>query len=124
MEPREPTRPQSIGGPAIGFRGVTFRYPGSEGGRAVLQDLDLAIAAGQVAAIVGPNGAGKSTLIKLLCRFYDPQAGRVELDGVDLRAFSLAELRSCITVLFQEPVQYNATAAENIALDFGAAERA
>ena len=82
----------------------------------MLQDLDLTIAAGQVAAIVGPNGAGKSTLIKLLCRFYDPQAGRVELDGVDLRELSLEELRSRITVLFQEPVTYYATAAENIAL--------
>jgi len=87
----------------------------------VLEDLDLTIAAGQVAAIVGANGTGKTTLIKLLCRFYDPQAGQVEMDGVDLRDVSLAELRSRITVLFQEPVQYNATAAENIALDFGAA---
>ena len=86
----------------------------------MLQDLNLTIAAGQVAAIVGPNGTGKTTLIKLLCRFYDPQAGRVELDGVDLRALSLAQLRSCITVLFQEPVHYSATAAENIALDFDA----
>ena len=107
-------------GPAIAFHGVTFRYPGRAGGRVVLQDLDLTIAAGQVAAIVGPNGTGKTTLIKLLCRFYDPQVGRVELDGVDLRDVSLAELRSRITVLFQEPVQYNATAAENIALDFDA----
>ena len=113
-------RPQFVEGPVIGFHGVTFRYPGSAGGRAVLQDLNLTIAAGQVAAIVGPNGTGKTTLIKLLCRFYDPQAGRVELDGVDLRALSLARLRSCITVLFQEPVHYNATAAENIALDFDA----
>jgi ATP-binding cassette, subfamily B, bacterial len=108
-------------GPAICFHDVTFRYPGRAGGRVVLQDLDLTIAAGQVAAIVGPNGTGKTTLIKLLCRFYDPEAGRVELDGVDLRALSLAELRSRLTVLFQEPVQYNATAAENIALDFSAA---
>ena len=108
-------------GPAIAFHGITFRYPGRAGGRVILQDLDLTIAAGQVAAIVGPNGTGKTTLIKLLCRFYDPQVGRVELDGVDLRDVSLAELRSRIAVLFQEPVQYNATAAENIALDFRSA---
>jgi ATP-binding cassette, subfamily B, bacterial len=113
-------RPESIKGPVIRFHNVTFRYPGRAGGRVVLQHLDLTIEAGQVAAIVGPNGTGKTTLIKLLCRFYDPQAGRVELDGVDVRVLSLAELRSCITVLFQEPVQYNATAAENIALAFGA----
>ncbi|HYM10398.1 MAG TPA: ATP-binding cassette domain-containing protein, partial [Bryobacterales bacterium] len=66
--------------------------------------------------IVGPNGAGKSTLIKLLCRFYDPGSGRLEIDGVDLRRFSIAQLRRGITVLFQEPVHYNATAAENITL--------
>jgi ATP-binding cassette subfamily B protein len=84
-----------------------------------LQDLNLEIAPGQVAAIVGPNGAGKSTLIKLLCRFYDPQSGCVELDGIDLRQLSLDALRCQITVLFQVPVQYNATVAENIALASG-----
>ena len=103
-----------VPGPGIRFRVITFRYPG--GTRTILEDLDLEIAPGQVAAIVGPNGAGKSTLIKLLCRFYDPQAGTVELDGTDLRDLKLEGLRSRITVLFQEPVQYNATAAENIAI--------
>ena len=76
----------------------------------------MTIAAGQIAALVGPNGAGKSTLIKLLCRFYDPEAGRVTLDGIELSAFALDELRRHITVLFQEPVHYHATAAENIAM--------
>ncbi|MBI3695836.1 MAG: ATP-binding cassette domain-containing protein, partial [Acidobacteria bacterium] len=74
------------------------------------------VPAGQIVAIVGPNGAGKSTLIKLLCRFYDPAAGRIELDGIDLRDLPIEELRRRITVLFQQPVHYNATAAENIAL--------
>ena len=69
-----------------------------------------------MAAIVGPNGAGKSTLIKLLCRFYDPQAGRVEMDGVDLRTLPLDALRSRIAILFQTPVTYYETAAENIAI--------
>jgi ATP-binding cassette subfamily B protein len=69
-----------------------------------------------VVAIVGPNGAGKSTLIKLACRFYDPDGGRITLDGVELRDLPLETLRRQITVLFQEPVRYNATAAENIAL--------
>jgi len=108
-------------GPSIRFSKVSFRYPG--GSRAILQDLNLEVAPGQVAAIVGPNGAGKSTLIKLLCRFYDPDAGQVELDGVDLRELSLEALRSQITVLFQEPVQYNASVSENIAIGTGA-ERA
>jgi ATP-binding cassette subfamily B protein len=98
----------------IRFRQVTFRYPGSE--RAALRDLDLAIPAGRIVAIVGANGAGKSTLIRLLCRFYDPEAGSIELDGVDVRDLALEELRRQVAVLFQEPVHYAATAGENIGL--------
>ena len=119
LEPRQP-RPVPVQTAAskavdICFHDVTFRYPGSE--RVALQNLNLAIPAGQVAAIVGTNGAGKSTLLKLLCRFYDPQAGRIEIDGIDLRDLSLKDLRRMITVLFQEPVHYNATVAENIAME-------
>ena len=75
----------------------------------------MEIPQGKVVALVGHNGAGKSTLIKLLCRFYDPDGGRILLDGVDLRAFDPVALRSKITVLFQEPVRYHATVRENIA---------
>ncbi|MCI0580811.1 MAG: ABC transporter ATP-binding protein/permease [Chloroflexi bacterium] len=107
-----PLRPLLQGG--IRFEGVTFRYPGSE--RPALQDFTLAIPAGQIVAIVGANGAGKSTLVKLLCRFYDPDQGCVALDGLDLRQLPLETLRRRITVLFQEPVRYNHTVAENIAL--------
>jgi len=92
---------------------VRFRYPGSV--RPVLEDFDLEIPAGRIVAVVGSNGAGKSTLIKLLCRFYDPETGRVALDGVDLREFKIEELRSRIAVLFQQPVHYNDTVRENIA---------
>jgi len=98
----------------IRFRNVTFRYPGSD--RRALDALDLAIPPGQIAAVVGANGAGKSTLIKLLCRFYDPQEGAIEVDGTNMRDLALPHLRGLITVLFQEPVHYNATVAENIAL--------
>jgi len=105
----------------IRFERVTFQYPG--GREPVLTDFSLAIPAGRIVSLVGPNGAGKSTFVKLLCRFYDPNSGSVELDGMDLRGFSLDELRRRITVLFQEPVRYNATAAENIGLgDRGAPE--
>jgi ATP-binding cassette subfamily B protein len=97
----------------ICFEGVSFRYPGSE--RAVLQDFNLALPAGEIAAFVGENGVGKSTLIKLLCRFYDPDSGRVTVDGIDLREFDPAELWRSITVLFQEPVHYYESAARNIA---------
>jgi ATP-binding cassette subfamily B protein len=98
----------------VRFGGVTFRYPGT--GRAVLEDFALEIPAGRITAVVGPNGAGKSTLIKLLCRFYDPESGRIEWDGTDLRKLPIEELRRSITVLFQEPVHYSETAARNIAL--------
>jgi ATP-binding cassette subfamily B protein len=98
----------------IRFERIFFRYPGSE--RDALSGFSLTVPAGRATAIVGHNGAGKSTLIKLLCRFYDPQQGAILLDGVDLRRFDPAELRARITVLFQEPVRYHTTAAENIAM--------
>ena len=100
----------------IRFSGVRFRYPGSD--RLALDGFDLFLPAGRVAAIVGPNGAGKSTLLKLLCRFYDPADGSIRLDGIDLRDLSLDELRRYVTVLFQQPVHYNCTAAENISLGY------
>ncbi len=101
-------------GIAVRFQAVSFRYPGTQ--RFALEGFDLTVPAGSIAAIVGPNGAGKSTLLKLLCRFYDPDAGTIELDGTNLRQFSLDDVRRSITVLFQQPVRYNATARENIAL--------
>ncbi len=99
----------------IRFKGVTFCYPGST--TPVLQNFDLNLPAGKVVAIVGDNGAGKSTLIKLLCRFYDPEAGRIEIDGVDIRNFAIADLRRLMTVLFQNPMEYYLTAGQNI--EFG-----
>ena len=104
----------------IRFRQVTFRYPHSE--RLTLSKFDLFIPAGRTVAIVGANGGGKSTLIKLICRLYDPQEGRIELDGIDLRNVPLQEVRSAIAVLFQDPVRYNETVAENIRLGNRAAE--
>ena len=98
----------------IEFDQVRFHYPGSE--RAALDGFNLTIPAGQITAIVGLNGAGKTTLIKLLCRLYDPDQGSIKIDGVDLRQMDLAALRRAITVLFQQPVHYNATVAENIRL--------
>lgn len=95
------------------FENIEFRYPGSE--RTILQEFNLTMKAGEIAAIVGENGEGKSTLIKLLCRFYDPDKGRITVDGRDIRELSQAEWRGQITVLFQEPVRYHVSASENIA---------
>ena len=97
----------------IRFREVTFRYPGSQ--QFALQKFNLTIPAGKIVAIVGDNGAGKSTLIKLLCRFYDPEAGCIELDGTDIRDLSIKKLRRLLTVLFQVPINYHATVAQSIA---------
>ena len=98
----------------ISFNSVTFSYPGSA--IPVIDDLNLFIPAGSVAALVGVNGAGKSTLIKLLNRFYDPTSGSIEFDGIDLRGFDTRQLRRMMSVLSQFPMQYHALARENIAL--------
>lgn len=100
-------------GEGIRFCDVSFSYPGTRG--PALDSLNIFFQAGKMTAVVGPNGAGKSTLIKLLCRFYDPQEGLITLDGTDLRLFETRGLKSRISVLFQEPVRYHATLAENIA---------
>src|SRR5262249_35877132 len=98
----------------ISFDGVTFTYPGAD--RPALENFSLSIPNGTIAAIVGPNGAGKTTLLKLLSRFYDPASGRVTIDGIDIRVFSVSDLRRILTVLFQVPLNYCASAAESIAL--------
>lgn len=98
---------------AIAFEGVGFAY--GDGNKA-LDGLGLSIAPGETVAIVGPSGAGKSTLFNLLLRLYDPQAGRVTLDGQDLRAFRLADIRSAMALVEQDPALFDDTIAANIAL--------
>jgi len=105
--------PSSTSGEVV-FDHVTFTYPGS--GRDALDDVSLRIVPGETVAVVGRNGAGKSTLIKLLCRLYDPTAGRILLDGTDLRELDPAAVRRLIGGMFQDYVTYQATAAENIGL--------
>ncbi|MFI9003017.1 ABC transporter ATP-binding protein [Streptomyces sp. NPDC053541] len=93
---------------------VTFRYPGAE--RPALRDVSLEIPAGATLAVVGRNGAGKSTLIKLLCRLYEPDEGRILLDGTDIRELDPEALRGQVAAMFQDFVTYQATVAENIGL--------
>jgi len=96
----------------IEFRHVSFKYPNRDG--FALEDVSLFIHPGEKLALVGANGAGKTTFIKLLTRLYDPTSGQILLDGIDLRDFDLEQLRDKIGVIFQDFVQYNATAKENI----------
>src|SRR5450759_3146026 len=98
----------------IRFENVTFAYPGAE--KPALTDLSFTIRAGETLAVVGRNGAGKTTLFKLICRLYDPNEGRILIDGIDIRAFAPDELRRQIGAMFQDYVDYQATAAENIGL--------
>jgi ATP-binding cassette subfamily B protein len=104
--------PQPVRG-AIAFDEVSFRYPTRPETRA-LDRFDLTVAPGETVAIVGPSGAGKTTVFNLLLRFYDPEAGTVRLDGVDIRELRLQDLRRNLATVPQEPVLFTATVADNI----------
>jgi ATP-binding cassette subfamily B protein len=114
VSPAEPTpvpRPMTEG---IRFQNIHFSYPETE--RTALEDISLTIRPGEVTALVGPNGSGKTTLVKLLCRLYDPSAGTITLDGVDLRNLDVVDLRRNLSVIFQDFAQYQLTVRENIRL--------
>ena len=115
-EIRAPANPVALPEPARGalnFEQVSFRYPTRPDDKAVTE-LDLAIAPGETVAVVGPSGAGKSTLFQLALRFYDPQEGRVTLDGVDLRDADPAAVRQRIAFVPQESVLFAASARDNL----------
>jgi subfamily B ATP-binding cassette protein MsbA len=95
----------------VSFEGVTFAY---EEGHPVLHDIDAEVAPGETVALVGPSGAGKSTLVSLIPRFYDPQTGRIRVDGHDLRSVTLRSLRGQIAAVAQEVHLFNATIRDNI----------
>ena len=114
---KEPSCPQAF--PAslstgIEFKHVSFQYATTQ--RQALKDVSLKLQPGQVIALVGENGSGKTTLIKLLCRLYDPTAGSITIDGIDLKSFSSLELKSHISVIFQDYAKYHFTARDNIRL--------
>jgi len=113
-QPRPAPRPLRAG---IVLQDVSFAYPGSSPDAApVLRGVSCRIEPGECVALVGHNGAGKTTLIKLLLRLYDPTAGRITLDGVDLREYDLDDLRRQTAVVFQDFARYELTAGENIGL--------
>lgn len=99
---------------AIEFKDVWFRY--DEHQPWTLRGLNLRIECGRSLAMVGINGAGKSTVVKLLCRLYDPTHGSITWDGVDIRSIPVADLRDRISTVFQDHMNYDFTAAENIGL--------
>ncbi|MFC7053855.1 ABC transporter transmembrane domain-containing protein [Hansschlegelia quercus] len=114
----EPVSPKSLPRPALGalaFENVSFSYHADPLSR-TLDRITLSVAPGETVAIVGPSGGGKSTLFHLALRFYDPQAGRVTIDGVDLRETSVAEARSRVALVPQDPVVFAATVRDNIRL--------
>jgi len=115
-DPRVPERPDALpferAEGQFAFRGVGFAYPGNA---PVLSGVDLEVPPGSRIGVVGPSGAGKSTFINLLLRLFDPDAGRIELDGVDLRDYRLADLRHQFSVVSQDVILFSSSIAENIA---------
>jgi ATP-binding cassette subfamily B protein len=109
---RPGARPLSRAAGDIRFEHVSFAY---DGDRPVLRDVSLHVPAGTRLGIAGATGAGKTTLVSLLTRFYDPSAGRILLDGVDLRDYRLADLRAQFAIVLQEPLLFSTSIAENIA---------
>ncbi len=105
-------RPISRAAGAVAFRGVSFAY---DRDHPVLHDISFEVEPGTRLGIVGTTGAGKTTLVSLLTRFYDPTGGQILLDGVDLREYCLADLRSQFALMLQEPVLFSTSIAENIA---------
>ncbi|HEV7216436.1 MAG TPA: ABC transporter ATP-binding protein [Chloroflexota bacterium] len=110
QDPATPTAFPPLRG-AISFEHVSFSYPT---GKEVLHDLSFCLPAGQTLAIIGPSGAGKSTLVSLIPRFYDPSQGRILVDGHDLRAYRLRDLRTNIAMVLQETFLFNLSVRDNI----------
>ncbi len=114
-EPEVKEKPEAValeeGHGAVGLERVSFAYEGRE---RTLDDISLRVQPGESVAVVGHTGAGKSTLMSLLIRFYDPKAGRITIDGVDIRDLKLESLREQISVVLQEPLLFSGTIAENI----------
>ena len=113
-EVTDPPAPLELpaGGGDLRFEGVTFGY---DADRPVLHDLDLEVAAGTTLAVIGRTGSGKTTLASLVPRYYDPQAGRVVLDGVDVRELRLADLRGAIATVAEDTFLFSTSVAANIA---------
>jgi subfamily B ATP-binding cassette protein MsbA len=114
----DPPFPKSLPRPvrgAVTFDHISFRYHPDPAVPWVLREIDLAVAPGEIVALVGPSGAGKTTLVSLLPRFWDVREGRILLDGINIRDLRLADLRVAIGVVPQEPALFSGSVRENIA---------
>jgi len=119
MQPTICSKPNALPAPrpmvrGFEFRNVSFSYPGSS--RLILDGLNFRFHPGERVALIGENGQGKTTIVKLITRLYDPTAGEILLDGIDLREYSLEDLYREIGVIFQDFMRYEMTAHENIAV--------
>lgn len=114
-DPRSPVELPSPAGGSVSFEGVSFRYNRDPALAWTLEDIDLTCAPGEIVALVGPSGAGKTTLVSLLPRFWDPDRGRVLIDGIDIRSLRLADLRNSMAIVPQDPALFSGTIRENIA---------
>jgi ATP-binding cassette subfamily B protein len=119
VEPQIASKPGALPAPrpirqGFEFENVSFAYPGNS--RLVLDGLNFRLQRGERVALIGENGQGKTTIVKLLTRLYDPTAGRILLDGVDLREYDIEDLCQQVGVIFQDFMRYEMTAAENIAV--------
>ena len=117
LQPEHPVAVDSFND-ALTIRDLSFAYADAE----VLSDVNFQIGKGKMVALVGPSGSGKTTLVDLLERFYDPTSGSVELDGVDIRRYDIAQYRSLFALVSQDVVLFNATLFDNITLGFPATE--
>lgn len=117
-DPAEPVRPAAVRG-RVAFEDVSFRYLPD---KPLIHDLDLVVEPGESCAIVGPTGAGKTTMVNLLMRFYDVDAGRITLDGVNIMDMTRDDLRSCFGMVLQDTWLFGGTIRENIAYGADATE--
>jgi ABC-type multidrug transport system fused ATPase/permease subunit len=111
---KDGTQPERKSQGAVEIKAINFAYP-SRPNITVCENYNLSIAPGESVALVGPSGCGKSTIINLLLRFYDPQSGRICLDGHDIKALNIRWLRNQIGYVGQEPILFAGTVADNIA---------